>query len=79
MAVDHPAMTIRHRLAENLIRIRRDRSLSQADLAHQSGLAETLIAQIERSDYDTDVDMLEQLADALGVDIYVLLAPYAPE
>lgn len=51
------------------------RGLSQEQLADLAGLHRTYVGSVERSERNVSIDNIEQLADALGLDIAVLLAP----
>jgi len=63
-------------LAENVIRLRRQKGWSQEGLAHETGLHRTFIAHIERRVRNISLDNIEKLAAALGVATYALLTPY---
>lgn len=65
----------RKRLALRLRAERAIRGLSQEQLADLAGLHRTYVGSIERSERNVSIDNIEQLADALGLDIAVLLAP----
>jgi transcriptional regulator with XRE-family HTH domain len=65
----------RKRLALRLRSERAIRGLSQEQLADLAGLHRTYVGSIERSERNVSIDNIEQLADALGLDIAVLLAP----
>jgi len=60
-------------LAANLKRLRGERDLSQEDLAHDAGIDRTYVSALERCVYAASVDVLERIADALSVEIDVLL------
>ncbi|MDI4635891.1 helix-turn-helix transcriptional regulator [Pelomonas sp. V22] len=66
----------RETLALNLIAFRTLRGLSQEGLAFEAGLHRTFIAHIERQARNASIDNIEKIADALGVEPYVLLAPH---
>jgi transcriptional regulator with XRE-family HTH domain len=65
----------RKRLAFRLRSERATRGLSQERLADLAGLHRTYVGSVERSERNVSIDNIEQLADALGLDIAVLLAP----
>lgn len=60
-------------LAENLIRLRRERGLSQEDLALECGLHRTFISHTERMARNISLDNIERIALALSVPVYQLL------
>jgi transcriptional regulator with XRE-family HTH domain len=51
----------------NIRRIRKDHGLSQEALAAGAGLAPTYVGQIERGKRSPTLDVVERLAEALGV------------
>ena len=54
-------------LARNLRRLRRARGLSQEELAGRAGLNRNYVGMIEREENAATVDVLERLAEVLGV------------
>ncbi|OAN70153.1 transcriptional regulator [Jannaschia sp. EhC01] len=60
-------MESRRILAQNLKKYRLAGGFSQEDLAHRAELDRTYISALERSRYSASVDVLDKLADALGV------------
>lgn len=67
-------MESRRILAQNLKKYRVAEGFSQEDLAHRADLDRTYISALERSRYSASVDVLDKLADALGVHPSALLA-----
>ncbi len=67
-------MDVRQRLSQNLQQLRRERNLSQEDLAHLAKMHQTYLSGIESAKRNPSVLVLERLATALGVDISDLLA-----
>ena len=61
-------MKLRRVVARNLRRIRRERGLSQEELADRASLNRNYVGMIEREENAPTVDALEQLSDALSVD-----------
>jgi transcriptional regulator with XRE-family HTH domain len=61
-------MSLRRTLALNLKRLRRERKLTQEELADLAGLNRNYVGMIERRENAATVDILEQLAKALQVD-----------
>ena len=66
-------MTIREVLALNLRMLRQDRGLSQESLAHRAGIDRTYVSSLERGRYAASIDVVDQLAQALGVEAADLL------
>ena len=61
-------MTLRRILARNLKRLRRERGLTQEELADRAGLNRNYVGMIEREENAATVDTLEALAEALQVE-----------
>ena len=66
-------MTLRRILARNLKRLRRERGLTQEELADRAGLNRNYVGMIEREENAATVDTLEALAEALQVDVSRLI------
>jgi len=66
-------MTLRRTLARNLKRLRRERGLTQEELADLAGLNRNYVGMIERQENAASVDTLEALADALQIKAAQLL------
>jgi transcriptional regulator with XRE-family HTH domain len=60
-------MKLRRVVARNLRRLRRERGLSQEELAARAGLNRNYIGMVEREENAPTVDVLEQLARALNL------------
>lgn len=57
----------------NLKRFREERGLSQEDFAFECGLHRTYVSGVERGVRNPTVEVLEKIAQALGVPAYKLL------
>ncbi|MFV1493576.1 helix-turn-helix transcriptional regulator [Phaeobacter sp. JH18-32] len=68
-------MKLRERVGQNIQDIRRDKGLSQEELAHISGIDRGYVGKLENAKYAASIDMLEKIAQALDVDPSQLLAP----
>jgi transcriptional regulator with XRE-family HTH domain len=68
----------RHRVAENLRRLRKAKGLSQEEAAELANFHRTYVSQLERCVTNISVGGLERLAMALGVDIVDLLTKIDP-
>ena len=60
-------MSIQQRLGKNLRELRREKSLSQEDLAHDANIHRTYISDLERGARNPTITIVEKLANALGV------------
>jgi len=61
-------MRLRDVFARNLRRTRQAKNLSQEALAHDAHIDRTYISSLERGTYAASVDMIEKLADVLGIE-----------
>lgn len=66
-------MSLRRIVARNLKRLRKERGLSQEELADLASLNRNYIGMIERQENAATVDTLEVLAEALQVDAVTLV------
>jgi transcriptional regulator with XRE-family HTH domain len=64
----------RLRFAANLRATRKEKGLSQEELAAIAGLHRTYVGAIERGERNVSIDNIERLAIALGLDVVDLLA-----
>ena len=67
-------MDIRIKVGKNVDRIRREKGLSQEELAFESGLHRTYISGVERGVRNPTIVVLEKIARALKVKPSVLLS-----
>ena len=61
-------MDARERVGLNLQRLRRERGLSQEELAHRADLHQTYVSGIERGIRNPTVVVIDKIADALGAE-----------
>ena len=66
-------MEIRDILAHNLKAHRRAKGFSQEEVAHRAGIDRTYISSLERSVYAAGIDVVDRLANVLGVEAADLL------
>ncbi|MBQ2262871.1 MAG: helix-turn-helix transcriptional regulator [Loktanella sp.] len=66
-------MNIREIFAKNLRAARRQKGLSQEELAHRADLDRTYISSLERNVYNPTIDVVARLADALEIEAASLL------
>ncbi|MER2535181.1 MAG: helix-turn-helix transcriptional regulator [Rhizobiaceae bacterium] len=66
-------MEIREVFAQNLRAQRQAKGLSQEELAHRADIDRTYISSLERGVYAASIDVVERLAQALGIQAADLL------
>ncbi|CDI11923.1 helix-turn-helix domain-containing protein [Agrobacterium pusense] len=66
-------MDIRATVGLNVLKIRRERSLSQEELSFRSGLTRAYLSGLEAGRRNPTIVSLHKLAEALGVDIESLV------
>ncbi|MFG1301944.1 helix-turn-helix transcriptional regulator [Xanthobacter sp. V3C-3] len=62
-------MDVRARVGQNVQKLRRDRDLSQEELAHRANVHQTYLSGVESGKRNPSVMVLERIAIALEVDI----------
>ncbi|GJL97185.1 MAG: transcriptional regulator [Hyphobacterium sp.] len=67
-------MDIRQRLAVNIVRLRKEKSWSQEELADRAGLHRTYISAVERCVRNPTITVVAKIAGALGVETGELLS-----
>lgn len=65
-------MIIREYIGKRIAELRKERKLSQVDLALKTGLDKGHIARIELGRYSVGLDTLQKIADALNVKIELI-------
>lgn len=68
----HP-LSARLRFADHMKRIRKEKGLSQEDLADLCNLHRTYIGSVERGERNIAIDNMEKIALALKVELFTLL------
>ena len=56
----------RYEIGKRIAELRKERGVSQTQLADAIGMAQPNLANIEAGRYSTTIDVLERIADALG-------------
>jgi transcriptional regulator with XRE-family HTH domain len=74
-AMQHKRRTLRQRLARNLRRLRGARGWTQPKLAEAAESSTKFISDLERAKANPRLDYLEDISDALSIDVTELLAP----
>lgn len=65
-------MIIREYIGKRIAELRKERELSQVDLALKAGLDKGHIARIELGRYSVGIDTLQKIADALDVKLELI-------
>jgi transcriptional regulator with XRE-family HTH domain len=68
-----PSRSLAATLAENIRRIRREKTFSQERLAEICGLHRTYVGSVERGERNVSLSSLEAFSSALGVSVAELL------
>ena len=59
--------------SDTLARLRRERGLTQAELAARLGISKSAVSMYERGNREPELDLLEKMADVFGVSVNALL------
>jgi transcriptional regulator with XRE-family HTH domain len=70
-------MKLRAIVARNLRVLRKQKGLTQEDLAFQAGINRNYVGQIEREEKSPTVDVIEKLSGSLGVSPAAMLSRVA--
>jgi transcriptional regulator with XRE-family HTH domain len=62
-------MDVRERVGFNLQRLRREKGLSQEELADRAEVHQTYLSGVERGKRNPTITVLQRIAEALGADI----------
>jgi transcriptional regulator with XRE-family HTH domain len=62
-------MDVRERVGLNLQRLRREKGLSQEELADRAQIHQTYLSGVERGRRNPTIVVLQRIAEALGADI----------
>ena len=68
-----PGMDAQKRLGQNIRERRKERRMSQTELAQRAGVALMTISRLERGEHDPHVRTLSQIARGLGVPLLELM------
>ncbi len=66
-------------IAKRIKEIRKEKGISQLELANKLGFSQAYIAMIEKGKRDIDTELLNKIAQALGVSVSELLEERSPE
>ena len=67
-------MDVRERVGLNLQKLRRERGLSQEELAHRANIHQAYLSGVERGKRNPTATVLQRIAEALGADIEDLVS-----
>lgn len=68
-------MDMRKLVGMNVARLRREQGLTQEEVAERSGFSQQYLSSLERGQRNPTVITLYELAQALGVDHWILVMP----
>ena len=64
--------------SETLARLRRERGLTQAELAARLGISKSAVSMYERGNREPELELLQAMADQFGVSVSSLLGREEP-
>ncbi|EIE49613.1 DNA-binding protein, putative [Citreicella sp. 357] len=70
-----PRMSIQSRVSKNIQRIRREKDLSQEEVAHRADIHQTYLSGVETGKRNPSILVVERIAKALGVDVSEIFKP----
>ena len=70
-----PRMSIQSRVSRNIQRIRREKDLSQEEVAHRADIHQTYLSGVETGKRNPSILVVERIAKALSVDVSEIFKP----
>lgn len=70
-----PRMSIQSRVSRNIQRIRREKDLSQEEVAHRADIHQTYLSGVETGKRNPSILVVGRIAKALGVDVSEIFKP----
>lgn len=70
-----PRMSFQSRVSRNIQRIRREKDLSQEEVAHRADIHQTYLSGVETGKRNPSILVVERIAKALGVDVSEIFKP----
>ena len=64
--------------SERLAALRRERGMTQAELAAELGISKSAVSMYERGNREPELDLLQEMADLFGVSVSSLLGREEP-
>lgn len=68
-------MSVQSRVSRNIQRIRREKDLSQEEVAHRAEIHQTYLSGVETGKRNPSILVVERIAKALGVDVSEIFKP----
>jgi len=68
-------MSIQSRVSRNIQKIRREKDLSQEEVAHRADIHQTYLSGVETGKRNPSILVVERIAKALGVDVSEIFKP----
>lgn len=68
-------MSVQSRVSRNIQRIRREKDLSQEEVAHRADIHQTYLSGVETGKRNPSILVVERIAKALGVDVSEIFKP----
>ncbi|WP_246237396.1 helix-turn-helix domain-containing protein [Halovulum dunhuangense] len=68
-------MSVQSRVSRNIQRIRREKDLSQEEVAHRTDIHQTYLSGVETGKRNPSILVVERIAKALGVDVSEIFKP----
>ena len=68
-------MSVQSRVSRNIQRIRREKDLSQEEVAHRADIHQTYLSGVETGKRNPSILVVERIANALGVDVLEIFKP----
>ena len=68
-------MSVQSRVSINIQRIRREKDLSQEEVAHRADIHQTYLSGVETGKRNPSILVVERIAKALGVDVSEIFKP----
>ena len=69
----HLRMDVRVRVGKNVLALRKERTLTQEELAHRAAINQTYLSDIERGKRNPSLLVLDRIASALDADLEQLV------
>jgi transcriptional regulator with XRE-family HTH domain len=68
-------MSVQSRVSRNIQRIRREKDLSQEEVAHRADIHQTYLSGVETGKRNPSILVVERIAKALSVDVSEIFKP----
>ncbi len=68
-------MSVQSCVSRNIQRIRREKDLSQEEVAHRADIHQTYLSGVETGKRNPSILVVERIAKALGVDVSEIFKP----